>query len=83
MMSAVVGGSVNVIGSSIAIVASGPMPGSTPISVPTSAPTKQKKTLVGVKVTLNPRLRLAIRSIVATPASEAGEARERRSPRTP
>ena len=37
MMSADVGGTLNVIGSSIAIVASGPMPGSTPISVPEEA----------------------------------------------
>jgi hypothetical protein len=40
MMSAVTGGSAYVAGSSIAIVATGPMPGSTPISVPTSAPMK-------------------------------------------
>ena len=42
MISAVVGSlSLKVIGSSIAIVASGPMPGSTPISVPSSTPMKQ------------------------------------------
>jgi hypothetical protein len=41
MMSAETGGSTNVSGSSIAIVASGPMPGSTPISVPRKTPMKQ------------------------------------------
>ena len=41
MINAGVGGRLNVIGSSIAIVATGPMPGSTPISVPRKQPTKQ------------------------------------------
>ena len=35
------GGTAWVIGSSMAMVASGPMPGSTPISVPTRTPMKQ------------------------------------------
>ena len=37
-MSAAIGLRLNVIGSSIAIVATGPMPGSTPISVPSMTP---------------------------------------------
>ena len=41
MMSAETGGSTKVAGSSIAMVATGPMPGSTPISVPSSTPMKQ------------------------------------------
>ena len=41
MISAEIGGRVKVTGSSIAMVATGPMPGSTPISVPSSTPTKQ------------------------------------------
>jgi hypothetical protein len=41
MISADTGGSTNVAGSSIEIVAIGPMPGSTPISVPRSTPMKQ------------------------------------------
>ena len=41
MISDAVGDSPNVSGSSIAIVASGPMPGRTPISVPSSVPLKQ------------------------------------------
>ena len=43
MMRAETGGTLKVIGSSIAIVASGPMPGSTPISVPTKTPMKQNQ----------------------------------------
>jgi hypothetical protein len=41
MMRVETGGSANVAGSSIAIVATGPSPGSTPISVPTKTPTAQ------------------------------------------
>jgi hypothetical protein len=47
MISAPTGGRPNVIGSSIAMVASGPMPGSTPISVPTRAPTRHRKMFIG------------------------------------
>ncbi len=41
MMSAVTGDSDIVMGSSMAMVAVGPMPGNTPISVPSSTPRKQ------------------------------------------
>ena len=41
MISAVTGGKTNVIGSSMAIVAVGPRPGSTPIAVPRKTPMKQ------------------------------------------
>ena len=41
MMSADTGGSAKVAGSSIAIVAGRPSPGSTPIAVPRNTPTKQ------------------------------------------
>ena len=47
MISAPTGGRPKVIGSSIAMVASGPMPGSTPISVPTSAPIRHRQMLIG------------------------------------
>jgi hypothetical protein len=40
MISADTGGSAYVAGSSIAMVATGPMPGSTPISVPSRQPMK-------------------------------------------
>ena len=42
MISAPTGGRPKVIGSSMATVAMVPMPGSTPTSVPTSAPIRQK-----------------------------------------
>src|SRR6478672_3413777 len=58
MISAPTGGSPNVIGSSIAMVASGPMPGSTPISVPTSAPIRHSPRLIGVTATEKPCPRL-------------------------
>ena len=51
MISEAVGGSVNVIGSSIAMVASGPMPGKTPISVPRSTPMKQYHRFCSVSAT--------------------------------
>ena len=47
MISAPTGGRPKVIGSSIAMVASGPMPGSTPISVPTRAPIRHSRTFHG------------------------------------
>ena len=48
-----------VSGSSIAMVAIGPMPGSTPISVPISAPISAKPRLAGVSATAKPVARLA------------------------
>src|SRR5205085_11511964 len=63
MISAPTGGRPYVIGSSIAMVASGPMPGSTPISVPTSAPTRQSPRLVGVTAIEKPNQRFAKRSM--------------------
>ena len=54
MMSADRGDSVVVIGRSIAIVASGPMPGSTPIRVPSRTPMKQTKREAGVSACLKP-----------------------------
>ena len=51
MMSAPTGGSPKVMGNSIAIVATVPMPGKTPTSVPTSAPIRQNKRLYGLPAT--------------------------------
>src|SRR5215213_6502656 len=59
MISAPTGGKPKVMGSSIAMVASGPMPGSTPISVPTSAPIRHSPRLVGVTATPKPNQRFA------------------------
>ena len=47
MISAPTGSSPKVIGSSMAIVAIGPTPGSTPISVPTRQPMKHRMRLIG------------------------------------
>src|SRR4029453_15794936 len=64
MISARTGGRPNVIGSSIATVAMVPMPGSTPTSVPTSAPIRHSMRLIGVKATPKPRARLEKRSAI-------------------
>src|SRR5688572_30072063 len=55
MISALSGVSVVVIGSSIAMVASGPMPGSTPIKVPSATPMKQTSSDAGVTACCRPR----------------------------
>src|SRR3954469_2879087 len=48
MISAPVGFRLKVIGSSMAMVATGPIPGSTPMRVPSSAPTRHMKMLNGI-----------------------------------
>src|SRR5688572_21505387 len=53
----------NVSGSSIATVATGPMPGSTPTSVPTKQPTSAKPRFAGVRATAKPSPRLERKSI--------------------
>src|SRR5829696_5025610 len=63
MMRDEAGGSVKVKGKSIAMVVIGAMPGSTPTSVPISAPRRQKPRLAGVSATEKPAARFAIRSI--------------------
>src|SRR5215813_4595541 len=62
MIRAPTGGSPKVIGSSMAMVATEPMPGSTPINVPTSAPIRQNTRFHGVAATEKPSARLARRS---------------------
>src|SRR6266581_5510809 len=64
MISAPTGGRPNVIGSSIATVAMVPMPGSTPTSVPTSAPIRHSSKLIGENATPKPRARLEKRSAI-------------------
>ena len=59
----------NVTGSSIAMVAIGPMPGSTPISVPIRQPNRQKPRLTGVTAAPKPVARFCTSSI-RTPRSE-------------
>src|SRR6478736_9171188 len=74
MISAPTGGKPKVMGSSIATVAMVPMPGSTPTSVPTSAPIRHSPRLIGENATPKPRARLLTRSII-TPSLDQ-EARE-------
>src|SRR6266478_2939402 len=64
MISAPTGGRPKVIGNSMAIVAKGPMPGSTPIKVPTSAPIRHSPRLVGVTATPKPNQRFAMMSMM-------------------
>ena len=54
MMIAVVEGRVKVMGRRRAMVAAGPIPGKTPIKVPSKQPTRHMKTLVNVRATPKP-----------------------------
>src|SRR3954447_16947092 len=65
MINAPTGGRPKVMGSSIATVAMVPMPGSTPTSVPTRAPIRQSRRLIGVNATPKPRARLLKSSAIA------------------
>src|SRR5215471_1875658 len=76
MISAPTGGNPNVIGNSIATVAMVPMPGNTPTSVPTSAPIRHIRRLIGEKATPKPWARLAKRSIISPSLNQ--ETREHR-----
>src|SRR3569832_1995483 len=70
MISADTGGSAYVAGSSIAMVATGPMPGSTPISVPSTQPMKAYSRFSGVTATPKPIARLWKRSMACLSADE-------------
>src|SRR3954470_23185730 len=63
MIRAPTGGSPKVIGSNIATVAMVPMPGKTPTSVPTRAPIRHIRRLVGVSATPKPSARFEKSSI--------------------
>ena len=52
-----VGVSENVNGSNKAMVVTGPIPGSTPISVPSSTPARQASRFSGVSAVANPSVR--------------------------
>jgi hypothetical protein len=58
MISAPSGLRLKVTGSNIAMVAIGPMPGSTPISVPIKQPNRQNRRLSGVAAAPKPSARL-------------------------
>src|SRR5687768_15385686 len=76
MMSAPVGSSLAVSGSSIATVSAGPTPGSTPTNVPRVTPTRPQSKFIGCSATPNP----AIRALSASIALDSGGAEERREP---
>src|SRR5687767_16008560 len=65
MISAPTGGRLKVRGSSIAIAASGPMPGSTPTSVPTNTPMKQYIRFTGETAVWNPSARFGKRLAIS------------------
>src|SRR5690242_9464104 len=62
MMSAPTGGRPKVIGSSMATVATVPIPGRTPTKVPTNAPSRQNPIFTGCAATEKPSARFENRS---------------------
>src|SRR5262245_32769113 len=70
MISAAMGSSPYVTGSNSAMVVMGPMPGSTPINVPSRQPRRQAPRLVSVAATPKPVPRLARTSTSAAPHAE-------------
>src|SRR5512142_2908474 len=76
MISAPTGATLKVSGNSIAMVASGPMPGSTAIKVPTETPIRQYSRFCQERATPKPEIRLWNRSI-ASPSRDqrVGEAK--------
>src|SRR6266850_5618441 len=77
MISAPVGATLKVSGSSIAMVAIGPTPGSTPIRVPTRQPRKHSARLLGERAVAKPSPRLPMRSNIAAPLIAQQPGRER------
>src|SRR5829696_3958751 len=65
MIRAPTGSKPYVTGKSMAIVAIGPTPGSTPINVPTMQPRKASPRFCSVSATLKPRPRFARKSLIA------------------
>src|SRR5689334_2317332 len=80
MISAATGATLKVMGSNIAIVASGPMPGSTPIRVPKKQPMKQYQRFCQVSATLKPNTRLWNSSILVTPQAFDHRIRQAQAP---
>src|SRR5262245_41889403 len=75
MISAPTGGRPKVIGSSMAIVATEPMPGRTPTKVPTNAPSRQNRMFNGLAATWKPSQRFARRSDMTYSPPRSVEAR--------
>src|SRR3954470_23032343 len=80
MINAPTGGSPKVIGNSIATVAMVPIPGSTPTSVPTSAPIRHSRRLIGVKATPKPSARLEKSSAIAPSLNQKAREKLQRQP---
>src|SRR5512134_1256743 len=76
MISAPVGSSLTVSGSSIATVSAGPTPGSTPTKVPIVTPMKPQRRLIGVSATPKP---VASDARVSTASGSRGT-QDRREP---
>src|SRR3954447_22329734 len=80
MINAPTGGSPNVIGNSIATVAMVPIPGSTPTNVPTSAPIRHSRRLIGVKATPKPSARLEKSSAITPSLNQKAREELQRQP---
>src|SRR5215213_9806742 len=83
MMIAVVAGWPKVIGSRSEMVATGPIPGSTPIAVPINAPNSAKSMFVKLRATLKPSARFSRKDVsmvrqVPLPAPEGPSSSELR-----
>src|SRR3954452_16488467 len=76
MISAPTGGNPKVIGSSIAMVATVPIPGRTPTSVPTRAPSRQNAMFIGENATPKPNARFDSSSDMAPIPSLASRAED-------
>src|SRR5688500_10227521 len=70
-----------VIGNSMAMVAVAPMPGRTPIRVPSRTPIRQKPMLARVEAVAKPSARLLRRSIAISSAQPGAETLERQPER--
>src|ERR1700754_3059556 len=82
MISAPTGGRPKVIGSSIATVAMVRMPGSTPTSVPTSAPIRHSNMLAGMGIDMPPR-KAGVHDTIWNTTPNPRPRLEKRSPITP
>src|SRR6218665_260254 len=82
MMSEETGSSWKVIGRSMAMVAVAPMPGSTPIRVPSSTPIRQNKRFSGEAAVAKPSARLLNNSMIVSSEPQPGaDALERQAER--
>src|SRR5438270_10295965 len=83
MISAPTGGRPKVIGSSMATVAMVPIPGSTPTSVPTSAPIRHSRMLIGIGIEKPPPSHCGDQGVNWNTTWKPSARLEKRSPITP